>query len=83
MSAGVPVVAYGAGAVPETLGAAGILLEDKEPFHVAGVLDQMRQDPVLRASVLLSQERRLRDFEGDGRLLMLERLSPVIAHGAP
>ncbi len=35
MEAGLPVVAYGAGAVPETVGTGGLLLDDKSPSMVA------------------------------------------------
>ena len=35
MELGVPVVAYGAAAIPETLAGAGILLDNKEPLAVA------------------------------------------------
>lgn len=35
MEAGLPIVAFNAGAVPETLGDAGLLLHDKEPSLVA------------------------------------------------
>ena len=40
MELGVPVVAYGAAAVPETLGGAGIVLDDKDPLEVAKAVDR-------------------------------------------
>ena len=41
MLAGVPVVAYDAGAVAETMGGAGILLGEKRPELVAGVVESL------------------------------------------
>jgi L-malate glycosyltransferase len=43
MELGVPVVAYAAAAVPETLGGAGILLADKGPVVVARAVEQACQ----------------------------------------
>ena len=40
MELGVPVVAYAATAVPETVGDAGLLLDDKDPLTVAMAVDQ-------------------------------------------
>ena len=44
MRSGLPIVAFGAGAVPETLGAAGILLDSKRPSVVAAAVDRVRGD---------------------------------------
>lgn len=41
MELGVPVVAYAAAAVPETLGGAGVLLDDKDPLTVATAVDEL------------------------------------------
>jgi glycosyltransferase involved in cell wall biosynthesis len=79
MSFGIPVVAYAAGAVPETLGGEGILLEDKDPAAVAEVLDRLRHDPSLRDRVKAGQERRLEAFvRGGAPKALLERLGPLI-----
>jgi L-malate glycosyltransferase len=43
MELGVPVVAYAAAAVPETLGGAGILVDDKDPVGVARAVEQACQ----------------------------------------
>ncbi len=40
MELGVPVVAYAAAAVPETLGGTGVLVEDKDPLTVAMAVDE-------------------------------------------
>jgi len=80
---GVPVVAYDAGAVAETLGGAGVLLAQKEPALVAGVLDRLHRDDVVRKAVLATQERTLASVRAtDFGALLLERLAPVLGRAA-
>ena len=54
---GLPVIAYEAGAVAETLRGGGILLADKDPIEVAALIDRVLSDEALRAAVLRTQER--------------------------
>ena len=61
-----PIVAFAAGAVPETLGSAGILLETKRPSVVAAAVDRVRGDAVLTASLVARGRRRLEDFDVSG-----------------
>jgi glycosyltransferase involved in cell wall biosynthesis len=56
---GVPVVARAAAAVPETLGDAGILLDDYEPAVYAEALHEVVSSQVTRAQLARSGERRL------------------------
>jgi glycosyltransferase involved in cell wall biosynthesis len=88
MHFGVPVVAYDAGAVRETLHGGGVLLEEKQPEEVAELLGRLHEGSPLRGAVLDSQERamaeiRATDFGG----LLLDRLRPVLedasARGGP
>lgn len=79
MLAGVPVVAYDAGAVGETMDGAGILLGQKPPELVAGVIERLVLDPALRGTVLDGQERvaaRIRSTDFGG--LLLDALAPVL-----
>ena len=48
MGAGLPVVAFDAGAVAGTLGGAGVLLEDKSPAAVAAAVGRVLEDDALR-----------------------------------
>ena len=74
-----PVVAYDAGAVRETLGGAGVLLRDKDPRAVAEVLWRLRGEGELRRTVLADQARALAALERtDFGALVRERLSPVL-----
>ncbi len=60
---GVPVVAYSAAAVPETLGDAGLLLDDKDPFTVATAVARVLGDDALRRGLLDAGAARLRQFD--------------------
>jgi glycosyltransferase involved in cell wall biosynthesis len=79
MTFGIPVLAYDAGAVAETLRGGGVLLKDKRPEAVAEVVQAVRADPALRRAVLATQERALREVRAvDFRTLLMERLAPVL-----
>ena len=62
MAADVPVLAYAAGAVPETLGGAGLLFAPKDLEVAAEMLGLLVYDRPLRNRVLEGQRERLRDF---------------------
>ena len=62
MAADVPVLAYAAGAVPETLGGAGLLFAPKDLEVAAEMLGMLVYDRPLRERVLEGQRRRLADF---------------------
>jgi glycosyltransferase involved in cell wall biosynthesis len=62
MAADVPIVAYAAGAVPETLGGAGLLFTPKDLEVAAELLGSVVYDRDVRAGVLEGQRRRLQDF---------------------
>jgi glycosyltransferase involved in cell wall biosynthesis len=62
MATDVPIVAYAAGAVPETLGGAGLLFEPKDLEFAAELLGSVVYDQDVRARVLEGQRRRLQDF---------------------
>jgi glycosyltransferase involved in cell wall biosynthesis len=71
MAFDVPVVAYAAGAVPDTLDGAGILLRHKDPLVWASVVDRVAGDGALRRTLVAAGRRRLGDFTPDvvrGRL---------------
>ena len=71
MAADVPVLAFGAAAVPETLGGAGVCFTPKDLEHAAELLGLLVYDDALRSSVIAGQRRRLADFspERAGRAL--------------
>ena len=63
MHYGVPIVAYSAAAVPETLGDAGLLLDVKDPCTVAAAVDRLIGEPALRQQLVDAGARRVRDFD--------------------
>jgi len=67
MAADVPVLAYAAAAVPDTLGGAGIQFAPKDLEYAAELLGSLAFDDDLRADVIAGQRRRLADF-GDARI---------------
>ena len=74
-AANVPVLAYAAGAVPETLGGAGVLFTPKDLELAAEAMGMLVYDRPFRQSVLEGQRRRLLDF-APGRIE--QRLNEVI-----
>jgi glycosyltransferase involved in cell wall biosynthesis len=67
MAADVPVLAYSAAAVPDTLGGAGVQFAPKDLEYAAELLGSLAFDDGLRADVIAGQRRRLADF-GDARI---------------
>jgi glycosyltransferase involved in cell wall biosynthesis len=62
MAADVPVLAYAAGAVPETLGGAGVLFTPKDLELAAEMLGMLVYDRSVRERVLEGQRRRMQAF---------------------
>ena len=68
MAADVPVLAYAAGAVPETLGGAGVLFAPKDLEYAAELLGAIAFDVPLRRDLIAGQRERRHTF-GDAQLL--------------
>ena len=62
MELGVPVVAYRAAAVPETLAGAGVLVDDKDPLRVAEAVHRLVADGSERERLVAAGRRRAQDF---------------------
>ena len=74
-----PVIAYEAGAVRETLHGGGILLQDKRPELVADLLDGVTRGGPLRRAVLESQARAIGAIRAiDFGALLRDRLDVVL-----
>ncbi len=67
MATDVPVLAYAAAAVPETLAGAGVQFAPKDLEHAAELLSELAFNDQLRAGVIAGQRRRVVDF-GDARV---------------
>jgi L-malate glycosyltransferase len=84
MRFGVPILAYDAGAVRDTLGGGGLLLANKAPDDVAGLIDALMRDSALRQAVLATQARAMAGIRAmDFGALLRERLAPVLGSPAP
>lgn len=58
----VPVVAYRAGAVEETMNGGGVLLAEKEYLQTAVILDKLHRDKVFREGIITHQLHALRKY---------------------
>ena len=67
MAADVPIMAYAAAAVPDTLGGAGVQFAPKDMEYAAELLASLAFDDDLRSRVIAGQRQRLTDF-GDARI---------------
>lgn len=66
---GVPVLAYAAAAVPATMDGAGVLFDTKDPYEVAGLVNQVTSDASVREAIVTAQDGALarlmaKDFRG-------------------
>jgi glycosyltransferase involved in cell wall biosynthesis len=59
MAAGVPVVAFDQGAVPEVLGGAGVLVADRDPYALAAAITAVLRDTPRREDVIAAGRQRM------------------------
>ena len=75
----VPVVAYAAGAVPETLDGAGVLFREKRFDLIAETMGRLVEDAALRDAVLKGQDERLARYEKqDLGAVLRQQLAPLL-----
>jgi glycosyltransferase involved in cell wall biosynthesis len=65
MGHGVPIVAYGVTAVPETVGHGGLILPDKSALPFAAAVARLTSDPVLHAHLSQAARDRAAEFDLD------------------
>lgn len=58
----IPVIAYNAGAVKETMNNGGILINKKDFFQIASIMDSILGNPNLKQRVLRSQQKALKKY---------------------
>jgi glycosyltransferase involved in cell wall biosynthesis len=79
MAADVPVLAYSATAVPDTLGEAGVQFFPKDLEYAAELLGELSYNDTLRSRIIDGQRRRLEDF-GEARVRRnLDRVLAMVA----
>ena len=74
MHFGVPIVALKAAAVPETLGNAGILLDNGDPGLASAAVDRIMKDGILRNRLKAAQEEQIRKYRYDRVKKQMERI---------
>jgi glycosyltransferase involved in cell wall biosynthesis len=75
----IPVLAYGAAAVPETLAGSGVVVREKQYEAIAEMLGKLRHDGAFRESVLQTQRRRIAEYEArDLEQEIRDHLSPLL-----
>jgi glycosyltransferase involved in cell wall biosynthesis len=83
MAAGVPVVAFDQGAVPEVLGGAGVLVSDKDPYALVAAIAALQRDGPRRNDVIAAGRQRLAALDlasaADRFVDLLVPLAPVAA----
>jgi glycosyltransferase involved in cell wall biosynthesis len=84
MHMGVPVLAYAAGAVPETVDGAGVLFTQKRFQWIAEMIDLLAGDTPLRRSVIEGQTERVRRYRSrDSSAALMELMRPLLPVGLP
>ncbi len=58
----IPIIAYDSSAISDTLGKGGILLDEKTPEVVSGVINRLLADSTLKGYILSKQEEQLHRF---------------------
>ena len=77
---GVPVIAYAAAAVPSTMDGAGVLYTNKDPLHVAGLINAVVDSPEVTARIVDGQYAALERLEAkDFGATLLQHLDSVLA----
>jgi glycosyltransferase involved in cell wall biosynthesis len=59
---GIPVVAFDAGAVAETMNGGGMLVRSKEPLAIAALIHEILSQPALRGAILAGQGKALAKY---------------------
>jgi glycosyltransferase involved in cell wall biosynthesis len=80
MACDVPIIAKRVGAIPETVGGAGLLVSpDAGPIELAEAAIEVSTNKVLRAELILRGRERIRDFDAQITLeRLLDRLAKVL-----
>ena len=78
MAMDVPVLAYAAAAVPETLGGAGVSFRPKDLEFAAELLGGLIYDEPFRAGVIRGQRTRVRDFARDRTEPALRQMLEIV-----
>ena len=73
MHYGIPIVAYNAGAVKDTMDGSGILFNKKDFAMIAETVSKIFRDPVLRTKIVSGQQKSLQSFQSKDPTGIIER----------
>jgi glycosyltransferase involved in cell wall biosynthesis len=62
---GCPVIAYRAAAIPETMGGAGVGMDEPDPALAAGLIELLRRDRATRREIIEAQSARAMHFRSE------------------
>jgi len=65
MTVGLPVVAFRQGALPEVLGAGGVLVDSKDPYTLSSTIGEVVADTSLRSQLAVQATQRLAELDLD------------------
>ncbi len=83
MATDLPVLAFGAAAVPETLGGRGLVFDEKHFAALAEVVMRLQHEPRERDALVDGQRARLADFSLDATQAQLAHALRSVGLGAP
>ena len=79
MGAGLPVVAFDQGAVPEVLGGAGALVTTRDPYALAQAIEDLLADPLRRRRLIEAGRHRLAELDlPSAAERFVDRLLPLV-----
>ena len=83
MTVGLPVVANGAGALPEVLGHAGVFVDSGDPYLLASAIGELLADPPRRSRLADAAAQRLAELDLDSSAeRFVDLLCTVVERGA-
>ena len=68
----IPIIAYNAGAIPDTLGGAGILLNHKKFGEIANLIDILTSNDLFKNQIIEQQNQRLLNFSDEKAKILLK-----------
>jgi glycosyltransferase involved in cell wall biosynthesis len=75
---GLPVVAYAAGAIEETMNGGGVLVHEKDFPKTAALLDKLHKDKIFREKIVLSQKKAFKKFSRENvSTILLDHIQKV------
>jgi glycosyltransferase involved in cell wall biosynthesis len=83
MAAGLPVVAFDRGAVPEVLGGAGVLVATRDPYALSRAIGDLLADPAEHRRVVEAGRSRLAELNlGSAAERFVDLLLPLVGGSA-